>query len=191
MNRIWIVGLAVLAMAEPLVGSGIAQADTPVAPRTLVVGASPTIPSGAVRASASLPGSLSASVVLKPVDAGGLQAYATAASTPGDPDYRHFLTPAEVQRKFGPSPSTVDDVRNWLASEGLDVHPTEGDGVVVPFTGSPGELEARSGRPLRATGWQLAGSPTPMSLRPACRWIWHPRSRRWWDWTIWRYPDPT
>ncbi len=140
MNRIVAVGLAVLGFAGSLAGTGTARADTPVVPLMGMVGTSPTIPSGAVRAPASLPGSISASIVLKPVDATGLEAYATAASTPGNPQYRHFLTPSEVQAMFGPSSSTADDVRSWLASEGLDVHPTEGDGVVVPFTGSPGEL---------------------------------------------------
>ncbi|MGA3147166.1 MAG: S53 family peptidase [Acidimicrobiales bacterium] len=140
MNRIVAVGLAVLGFAGSLVGTGTAQAGAPVVPRMAMVGTSPTIPSGAVQVPASLPGSISASIVLKPADATGLQAYATAASTPGDPRYRHFLTPVQVQAMFGPSSSTVNEVRSWLASEGFDVHPTEGDGVVVPFTGSPGQL---------------------------------------------------
>ncbi len=140
MKRLWILGLATLSGIAPLMGTGVAGANPQVTPSTLLVGPSPTIPSGAVPTSAVLPRSLSVSVALKPADSAGLHAYATAASTPGDPDYRDFLTPDEIQARFGPAPSTVDAVRSWLSSEGLIVRPTSGDGTVIPVTGSPAQL---------------------------------------------------
>ncbi len=140
MKRLWTVGLTALGVMAPSLGTGIAGASSQVPPSTLVVGSSPRIPSGALPTSAALPGSLTVSVALRPADPAGLQAYASAASTPGNPDYRHFLTPDEIDAQYGPAISTVDAVRSWLASEGLVVHPTSGDGTVIPATGSPAQL---------------------------------------------------
>jgi subtilase family serine protease len=134
------LGLAALGVAVPLLGSGVAGAGPQVTPRTLPVGASPRIPAGAMPTSAALPGSLTVSVALKPADPVGLRAFATAASTPGDPGYHRFLTSHEVQARFGPAPATVAALRSWLTSEGLLVRPTTGDGTVVPITGSPARL---------------------------------------------------
>ncbi|HET7530125.1 MAG TPA: protease pro-enzyme activation domain-containing protein, partial [Mycobacteriales bacterium] len=50
-----------------------------------------------------------------------LQRYATAVSTPGTRDYRHFLTPAGYYAKFGARTATVRQVRQWLTGAGLHV----------------------------------------------------------------------
>ncbi len=145
-----IAALAALAIVGPAWGTGVAGADAPVGAITEPLGLAPAVPAGATPTAAPLPASITASVVLRPADPAGLQAYATAASTPGSPQYRHFLTPAEVQHRFGPSSSTTVELRGWLSSEGLDVRPTEGDGAVVPVTGTPMQLGEAFGTALRS-----------------------------------------
>ena len=50
-----------------------------------------------------------------------LAAFATSVSTPGSDDYQHFLTPAEVQTRFGPTPAQLAAVEHWLTGAGLHV----------------------------------------------------------------------
>src|SRR6185312_12339428 len=47
-------------------------------------------------------------------DPAGIQAFANAVSDPKSPEYRHFITPEEVGRRFGPLPSSVQNVANYL-----------------------------------------------------------------------------
>jgi subtilase family serine protease len=51
----------------------------------------------------------------------GLAAYARAVSTPGNALYRHFLTPAQADARFGASPAAVAAVDRWLRASGLRV----------------------------------------------------------------------
>jgi subtilase family serine protease len=137
-----VMGLVPVVMA----GSGVlATGSSASVPSTRAVGSAPTVPTGAVATSTPLPASLTVSVVLQPSDPTGLSQFATAASTPGGPGYRQFLTPAEVQARFGPTTATIDSVRSWLAGQGLTVRSTEGDGTVVPVTGSPDQLASAFG----------------------------------------------
>lgn len=54
-------------------------------------------------------------------DPAGLEAFARAVSTPGSPQYRHYLTPAQVQARFGATDAQVRVVRKWLRAAGLHV----------------------------------------------------------------------
>jgi subtilase family serine protease len=66
-------------------------------------------------------GQVNARVYLAGIDPTGLAAYATAVSTPGNADYAHYLTPAEVQARYGPTTAQVAAVQSWLQSSGLKV----------------------------------------------------------------------
>jgi hypothetical protein len=50
-----------------------------------------------------------------------LTAFAASVSTPGSSDYKHFLTPAQVQARFGATPAQVTAVEQWLRGDGLTV----------------------------------------------------------------------
>lgn len=54
-------------------------------------------------------------------NAAALEAWAEAVSTPGSPEYRHFLTPQQLAARFGPSAATVASVRDELRQEGFRV----------------------------------------------------------------------
>jgi subtilase family serine protease len=47
------------------------------------------------------------------------ESYAAAASTPGRPQYRDFLTPAQYTARFGATPAAAAGVGSWLKSAGF------------------------------------------------------------------------
>jgi hypothetical protein len=69
-----------------------------------------------------------------------LAAFATSVSTPGSDDYQHFLTPAQVQARFGPSPAQVDAVEQWLRNAGLSVTRTNAQQLTA--TGTAAQIDA-------------------------------------------------
>lgn len=66
-------------------------------------------------------GTITARVYLAGQDPAGLAAYATDVSTPGNPLYGHYLTPAQVMARYGPSRTQISSVRDWLTTSGMTV----------------------------------------------------------------------
>jgi subtilase family serine protease len=54
-------------------------------------------------------------------DSAGLAGYARAVSAPGSPTYQHFLSPAQVNARFGATTAQVAAVEKWLRGSGLAV----------------------------------------------------------------------
>ncbi|WP_246258321.1 S53 family peptidase [Amycolatopsis anabasis] len=54
-------------------------------------------------------------------DPAGAQVLAKAVSTPGDARYRQHLSPGEFVGRFAADDGTVNQVRSWLASQGVQV----------------------------------------------------------------------
>ena len=80
-------------------------------------------------------------VALKPRSAASLTAYAQAVSTPGNADYRHFLTPAQFRRRFGATTAQVSRVRASLRAHGLHPGATSAGGLSIPVTATAAQLE--------------------------------------------------
>ena len=57
-------------------------------------------------------------VVLAGQDPAGLAQAVAAISTPGSPDYRHYLSAAQYAAQFGPTPGEVAQVTSTLRSQG-------------------------------------------------------------------------
>lgn len=114
-----------------------AAPSQPLAP----VGSVPSPPAGSVP-NGQLPNGtpIQLSVVLRSSDAGGLEATARAVSTPGSSQYRHYLTPAQVQQRFGPPAGVTAAVDAYLSSHGLTLGPTVADGLVITATGTAGTV---------------------------------------------------
>ena len=51
----------------------------------------------------------------------GLIAYAQQASMPGNPNYRHFLTPAQIGQQYGASPQSESEVATYFQQYGIGV----------------------------------------------------------------------
>jgi subtilase family serine protease len=73
-------------------------------------------------------------------DQPGLAAAATAISDPASPSYQHYLSPAQVQARFGATAGQQAAVRAWLSSSGLAV--THDDGFVITAVGTAAKAEA-------------------------------------------------
>ncbi|HEX3948031.1 MAG TPA: S53 family peptidase, partial [Acidimicrobiales bacterium] len=137
-------GTALAACSTGLGGAGAAAV-----PMVAAAVSAPHVPAGA-SASGALSGAttMHVSVALEPSDPGGLERLAAEVSTPASPEYHRFLAPAEVERQFGPSAASVAAVRGWLASQGLAVGATSGDGLDVPATGPASTVEAAFRTPI-------------------------------------------
>jgi subtilase family serine protease len=79
-------------------------------------------------------------------NATGLAAYAQAVSDPDSSAYGHYLTPAQVQARYGATTQQVAEVTSWLKSSGLKV-----TGVNTHYLTATGDVRAAE----QAFGTQL------------------------------------
>ena len=61
-------------------------------------------------------------ISLKPRDPVGLQQFADSVSDPKSANYRNFISPDEVGRRFGMTSREVQSVSNYLAAQGMTLH---------------------------------------------------------------------
>jgi hypothetical protein len=123
------LGLAVgQAPAADAASALAAQAPRPVGP-------APVVPSGAVQVAppaAAQP--LQLNVELAPRDPAALQAFVTAVSTPGSPQYHQYLKKGQFAPTFGASEATIDAVTAALEAQGLTPGAPSSDGLTIPVT---------------------------------------------------------
>ena len=74
-------------------------------------------------------------VVLAPNNEDELRQFIEAVSTPGNPLYRHFLTPTEFANRFGATTNSINLVRRELRSAGLTVSASSPNHLVLRVTG--------------------------------------------------------
>ncbi len=128
--------LLVLVLALLLTASPIPLAPTPGHAGGARGGSGPSKAAGAVIQVApafapapgvatlgALPSStpVQVAVGLAPSNLSSLTAIAAAVSAPGSPEYRQFLTPAELNRDFGPGPAAFARARDYFSGFGLTV----------------------------------------------------------------------
>ncbi|MFE3634753.1 protease pro-enzyme activation domain-containing protein [Streptomyces sp. NPDC059168] len=88
---------------------------------------------------------LSVSVSLKLRDPAGLDRFLTAVSTPGSPEYGHYLTPARFAARYAPTKAAVNSVRNYLRGQGLTVTGVSRNRQVVSATGTASKINKAFG----------------------------------------------
>jgi len=131
------------ALASP--GAGAA------APRVVLPQAAPHIPADAARLGSAPSGQvLSLDIALAGQDPTGLQQAVAAVSTPGSPDYRHYLTAAQYASEYGPSAAEVAQVSSVLRSEGLTVGTPAPGSILLPVSGTAAVVSAAFGTPLES-----------------------------------------
>ena len=133
--------------------------------------APPTVPSGAAKIS-PLPSttSLTADIVLKPADPTGLEEYAQQVSSPGSPDYRHYLAKGSFASEFGPSPETIDTVESALRSDGLPTGRLSADHLNISVRATADQLArglSTSFSRYRLQGGRIAFANTSAPELPA------------------------
>jgi subtilase family serine protease len=85
---------------------------------------------------------LSISVSLDYRDPAGMQQFVESVSDPKSSNYRHFITPAEIGKRFGPSPATIEKVRSYLANQGMSISLVADNGLVILADATVQQAEA-------------------------------------------------
>jgi subtilase family serine protease len=142
--------------AGTLAAANVAQAASQ---RMTIAGTHPSWASSAHRVGVRqlTAGTVTARVYLAPRAAAGLAALATQVSTPGTALYRHFLTPAQIQARYGATAAQVSAVKSWLSQSGLHVTSVSNH-VADGYIAVTGSLAA-AGRAFHVTfgSYRLAG----------------------------------
>ncbi|MFC1443180.1 S53 family peptidase [Streptacidiphilus sp. N1-10] len=113
---------SVIAAGSPVQARTATDQAVPATPRTVLQGSHPDYATsrqdlGAVPAAQTL----TARVYLGSRAPVALTAFLQSVTTPGSPDYRHFLSPAQYQQRFGLTAAQRRSAVRWLTSSGLRV----------------------------------------------------------------------
>jgi Pro-kumamolisin, activation domain/Putative Ig domain len=105
------------------------------------IGAAPAIPLSATTSTLTASTHLHITVAMRPQDASGLQALATGVSTPGSPEFRHFLTEPQFAARFGASGTALSAVESELTANGLAVGEIPANHLSIPASGTAAQIE--------------------------------------------------
>jgi subtilase family serine protease len=101
-------------------------------------------------------------------DRGAVDALIGELQTPGSPAYHRWLTPAQFNEQFGPSPELVTAITHELEAHGLQVTQVHTHSLGV--SGTVGAINAAFGTTLLtarfASGKQSMAAATPLKLTP-------------------------
>jgi subtilase family serine protease len=129
-----VAGLGITAGATPAEASSVssivlAGTASPLVSRAAVVG--------------SVPGSsvLKFDVVLGLQDRVAAQALVSAISTPGSPQYRHYITAADWEARFSPTVAQVGTVTSWLQAHGITVNSVSADRETIQVSAPASSIE--------------------------------------------------
>lgn len=78
-------------------------------------------------------------------DAAGEKAFTAAVEDPAGPSYRHFLTPAQFDARFGVPAATAQGVRGWATAQGLSAVTAIGSGDYLLLSGTAAQVESTFG----------------------------------------------
>ena len=101
------------------------------------------------------------------------ESYATAASTPGNPLFRHFLSPTAYTARFAATQESAAAVRSWLTSEGFAGVTTDSGRDYVRATAPVSTIDRalkillryyRASRDANAGRYPLRANDRPVSL---------------------------
>ncbi|HEY6473291.1 MAG TPA: S53 family serine peptidase, partial [Acidimicrobiales bacterium] len=148
--------LAVAALSVSAVGPsavsalGIgASAAAAALPKVVLPQAVPNLPAGTAHLGAAPSGeALHLDVVLAGQDPSGLAQAVSAVSTPGSPEYHHYLSASQFAATYGPNAGEVAQVSSALRGEGLTVGTPQQGSVLLPVSGTAADVSATFATPL-------------------------------------------
>ena len=134
------------------------------------------IPTGALPAGQVL--HLSLSIPYR--DPAGMQQFVDAVSNPKSPQYRHFLTPAQIGERFGQSTATVQQIASYLTSNGMKINLIGANRLSILFEATVAQASAAfnttfstysnlQAEPVSGKGplWSYTTAPSvPAEIRP-------------------------
>src|SRR5271166_3241891 len=92
---------------------------------------------------------------LSPEQVADREALKAAQLDPASPSYHKWLTPEAYAARFGANPGDVVRAKDWLASEGLEVHGASRLGSRVTFSGTVEHLQSAFHAEMRQ--YEVAG----------------------------------
>jgi subtilase family serine protease len=106
------------------------------------IGLTPVLPAGTASVGA-LPANtpMHVDIALRPHDPAALTGYATAVSTPGSPEFHHYLTVQGFAATFGATDAAIAQVDKTLSASGLHVGPVSANRLLIPVSGSAIQVE--------------------------------------------------
>ncbi|AUG78614.1 hypothetical protein CFP65_3834 [Kitasatospora sp. MMS16-BH015] len=141
--------LAVLPLTVVSLGATVATAaPTPNASVSRVALPNTVTPAVAHSAKkATLPSNtqISVAISLKLRNTDALDAFLKAVSTKGNPLFGQYLTPAQFNARFGPTQADVDQVKTYLAGQGLAVDSVSANRQVVNARGTAAQISKAFG----------------------------------------------
>lgn len=134
-------GLAALGVAAPASAAGprrtlLSNSKSPAAAQSPSTGP----------AAGSTPMNFEVDLTL--ADQKGAAAFAQSVSTPGSADDRDYLTPAQWEARYAPTPSSVNEVTSFLTQNGFTVNSVSADRMAIEASGTAGQVEKAFGTAL-------------------------------------------
>ncbi|HZX03707.1 S53 family peptidase [Kribbella sp.] len=108
-------------------------------------------------------------------DLAGAERFATAVSTPGNPLYRHYLSPAEYTARFGPSAAEAKAMADQLTARGLTDVQVSSDRSYISASGPAAKVQSLPPMALGITGLggaSSASAQTAQTAKPTCSQYW-------------------
>ncbi|MEV7774797.1 protease pro-enzyme activation domain-containing protein [Kitasatospora sp. NPDC086791] len=139
--------IAVLPLTAVSLGVSTAQAATPHAtPRVALPNTvNPAVAHSEKKGDVPAEQQISVAVSLKLRDTDALDRFLTAVTTPGTPEYGHYLTPEQFTARFGPTQAAVEQVKTYLAQQGLTVTEVSANRQVVNAHGTAAQVSQAFG----------------------------------------------
>ncbi|MFI9360102.1 protease pro-enzyme activation domain-containing protein [Kitasatospora sp. NPDC053057] len=139
--------IAVLPLTAVSLGVSTAQAATPhAAPRVALPNTvNPAVAHSEKKGDVPAEQQISVAVNLKLRNAAELDRFLTAVTTPGAPEYGRYLTPEQFAAQFGPTEQDVQQVKAYLAAQGLTVSGVSANRQVVNAHGTTAQVSQAFG----------------------------------------------
>jgi subtilase family serine protease len=116
-------------------------AQAAIASRTVLQSSAPAATPDNEVAATPASAAIDFNVGLQLSDPSGALALQRAVSDPSSPSYRRYLTPAQWEKRFSPSASSVEAVTSWLKAEGITVESVSPDRMTVQASASAATIE--------------------------------------------------
>jgi hypothetical protein len=146
-----LAALSIAAIGPTAISAfGVGASEAAAAqPKVLLPQAVPNLPAGTARLGAAPSNeALDLDVVLAGQNPSGLTQAVSAVSTPGSPEYHHYLSASQFAATYGPSAGEVAQVSSALRGEGLTVGAPQQGSILLPVSGSAAAVSAAFATPL-------------------------------------------
>jgi kumamolisin len=120
---------------------GSASSSGPLVPLGSA-GAAPGSAGAQVLDAAAQSAPVSLGLQLAPQDPALLEQTAAEISTPGSPEFRHFITVSQFAALFGAPQGEIAALQSYLQAAGLGVGQVSSNGLYLPLTGTAAQVDA-------------------------------------------------